>query len=112
MHRIQLQEGLATDLSIDKGLGVVGGVRAESRCPSVGEGACLEVVSFYGRRRWLPGMVGNLACRPLPHFSLSAAQQLAAADHTMCDQKRIVDGVLRNVGSVVFRCSYPGVHRW
>ena len=38
----------------------------------------------------------------------------------MCDQKRIVDGVLRNVGSVVFRCSFgklrtgscPGVYCW
>jgi hypothetical protein len=26
--------------------------------------------------------------------------------------ERIVDGVLRKVGLVVFRCPYPGVHRW
>jgi hypothetical protein len=31
----------------------------------------------------------------------------------MCDQERIVDGVLRSVGPVVLSCLYAGVHhRW
>jgi hypothetical protein len=33
-----------------------------------------------------------------------------ARDLAKCDQKRVADGVLRKVGPVVFRCSYPGVH--
>ncbi len=36
----------------------------------------------------------------------AAAQPLVAADRAMCDQKRIVDGVLRKVGPVVFRRPY------
>ncbi len=62
---------------------------------------------MFGRARLVFGQVSK------------AALTAHARDRAMCDQKRIVDGVLRK-GPAVFRCSfgklrtgsYPDVHRW